>query len=130
MNEEDIALLLELGGQNDADQQQIATMLEQAKALREQGATPQMRGNRRVQTAAHPLEFLGGLANQYAGRQVQNQAGAMQQGVAGRTQQQNQMMAKMLAGQQPPAPVPNGAPGMLNAPRSPFRFGEPQGGEY
>lgn len=130
MSPEDYQLLLQLGGQNQLDEQQIQMMLQQAEQLRAQGAAPEMRGNGRVQVAPNPLEYLGAAANQYAAGQTRKGAMGMQKGVADRTTQQNQMIMQALLRQQPPAPVPNGAPGMLNAPKSPFRFGEPQGGDY
>lgn len=130
MSPEDYELLLQLGGQNAIDEQQIQMMLQQAEQLRNQGAAPEMRGNGRLMIAPNPLEYLGAAANQYAAGQTRKGAMDMQRGMGERQTQQNQrIMQALLRGQQT-APVPNGAPGMLNAPKSPFRFGEPQGGDY
>ena len=126
MSPEDYKRLLELGSQNSADEQQIQMMLEQAQQLRQQAGAPEMRGNGRIMVAPNPLEYLGAAANNYSAGQTRQQAMDMQKGMAGRQNEQNQMIMQALLRQrqmQNPEPVANGAPGVLNAPRSPFQLG-------
>ena len=114
---EDYELLLSLGGQNAQDADAIKLILSQAEALRAAGQTPQMRSAGRAQMAAHPLEFLGALANQNVARQRENKAGSMQKAMGERTNRQNQMvLASLLRQRQQPQPQPQPQPNPFQAP--------------
>lgn len=103
---EDYQLLLELGGQNAQDEDQIKMILAQAEQLRAAGRAPEMRGNSRMQFAPHPLEYLGAMANQNVARQKETKATDMKKQGTLRQQQQNAMILRALTQQQQPqAPI-------------------------
>lgn len=87
MSDEELQQLIALGIIPDKQ-----NMLEQQLATAERlryGNTPEMRGNGRVQTAAHPLEFLvNGIQGHKAGKQIdalrKQQDELLNQQVAGR----------------------------------------------
>lgn len=112
------------GGQESGNlEDQIKMQLEQAASLRK-GNTPQMRQAGNVMVAPHPLELLGGLAKEFAGQNLQNQAQASQKSVRGIQQKQFADYLRALAGgQAPQEPAGNG----FQMPKAPTGLQMPAG---
>ena len=69
--------LMEMGAMQP-EQEAIARKQAMVNQLRQAGQMPGMRAHGRINTAAHPLEMLGAMANQGVGEYQNRQANQMQ----------------------------------------------------
>ena len=97
MNYEEMMAMIGQGQETGNLEDQIKMQMAQAEQLRGAGA-PQMRDAGAVKVAPHPLELLGALAQQYAGKQLQNQAQGGQKDIRALKQQQFAALLRQMAG--------------------------------
>ena len=103
MTYEEMMAMIGQGEQTGNLEDQIKMQLAQAEQLRGAGS-PQMRQAGRVNVAPHPLELLGALAQQYAGKGLQDQAMQGQKDSRALKQQQFAAILRQMAGPQQSAP--------------------------
>lgn len=105
---EDYEMLLALGSDNAALDPMIAQQMEQAKLLREQGATPQGQMAGRVFVAPNVLQYAAALGNQHKAKTADKQMQDFQQQQLNNQRRQNEMVMRGIvgrgAGQQPVQP--------------------------
>ena len=97
MTYEEMMAMIGQGQENAGLEEQIKMQLAQAQALRSAGA-PEMRQAGRVMVAPHPLELLAGLAQQYAGKDLQDQAMKSSGDIRANKQAQFAAMLRQMAG--------------------------------
>lgn len=108
LSPEDYEMLLALGGDNAALDPMITQQMEQAKLLREQGATPQGQMAGRVFVAPNVLQYAAALGNQYKAKSADKQMQDFQQQQLNNQRRQNEMVMRGIVGrgtgQQPVQP--------------------------
>lgn len=117
MSEEELKMLLGLGGANAGLDDQMTRLAAQAQGLRG-GARPAMRSAGDIVKAPHWMELLGGMAQQASAAKLDSNARALAQTKNANLDKQNQMMlAMLLRGRSgAAAPAPNAAGGFSAAP--------------
>lgn len=102
-------------GELQPEQAAIARKQALVDQLRQGGATPGMRGNSRLQTAANPLEFLNSVGSNYLAQKGTNEIGTMSDKYgATRRQKLKDLNARMF----PQPTLPEG-PEQLSGPGMP-----------
>ena len=130
MTYEQMMAMIGQGGENEDLQNQIDMQMRQAEMLRG-GAAPRGRQAGNVFVAQHPMEMIGGLAQQYVGQQMQNRAQEGQKQMTANKQAQYASLLKSLSGgggSPPPAAGPGFAIPRPQSPGSPLSSAE--GGTY
>jgi hypothetical protein len=119
-------------GANEGQQQNIMRQQALVNQLRQNAATPQMRGGGgRVQTAAHPLEFLSSVLGQGmaakgqadVNTQADNLQGQQRSDLANMIEQQRQAKAYAALGKDPQGnPMGGGGSGFQMPPSDPMAY--------
>lgn len=116
MSEEELKMLLGLGGQNADLDSQMSRLTAQAQMLRGGGA-PKMRSGGDVVKAPHWMELVGGLAQQAGAAKLDSEGRRLAASRNANMDKQNQLMlAMLLRGRSGAAPGANAAGGLQAAP--------------